>query len=108
MSEEVGIHLPTRNTICQGVVGVLKFHTKNLLIEDTQLNRCQMLLLVQLQCAPEIEILNQRQIQFVPNHLRSEDRGVENCVVGNHSSRPRPNESSEVQEHFDEGATLSF
>jgi hypothetical protein len=89
-------------------MGVLKIHTKDFLIEDTQLNGCQMLLLVQLQCAPEIEILNQGQIQLMPNHLRSKDRGVENCVVGNHSSRPRSNESSEIQENFDERATLSF
>ena len=67
-----------------------------------------MLLLVQLQCAPEIEIPNQGQIQLMPNHLRSKDRGIEDCIMSNHRSRPRSNESSEVQEHFDEGATLSF
>ncbi len=67
-----------------------------------------MLLLVQLQCAPEIEILNQGQIQLMPNHLRSENRGIEDCIMGNHSSRPRSNETSKVQENFYEGATLSF
>ena len=67
-----------------------------------------MLLLVQLQCAPEIEILNQGQIQLMPNHLRSKDRGVEDCIMSNHRSRPRSNETSEIQENFDERATLSF
>jgi len=81
--------------------------TKDLLIENTKLDGFHEALPIQFHRTPEVEMLDEVEVETVTNHLRTENIRVKLGIVRNHGIRARTNEPHEIQKDFSEGASLT-
>ena len=81
MTEKVRVDPSTCDTIRQGIMGILKVFTENLLVQHTELDWFHEPFLVHLQCTLKVKILDEAQVNVVTNHLGSKDTRVELGVV---------------------------
>ena len=107
MTEKIRIHTSTSDTIGEWIVSIFKIYTEEFLVQNTKLNGLQETLLVHLESAPKIEVLDEIQINIVTNHLRLQNTRVKLSVVSDNISAARTNEFHKVDKYFSEWSTLT-
>src|SRR5210317_723626 len=106
MSNHIWIDPPTCDTIGQGVVGILKLLTKDLFVKNTQTNRLEKALTIQLKGTTKVEMLYDRKINVMTKHLRPKNTRVKLRIVSNEGLRTRSNECHKVCENLEKWTTL--
>jgi hypothetical protein len=89
-------------------MSILKCLTKNLFVQNTQLDRLRETLLIQVKGATEVEMLDERHVKTMTNHLGTENTHVKLGIMCNHRLSARTDEPHEIQKNLSEGATLSL